>query len=243
MITKNVSLGLIFLAVFYATIAYGQAYKCRNANGQLIYGDSPCSKDSKTEKIIPFTASPGVTRGGDNAVAQWKEIKKARSQREKIEQQRKIMQEQKELQEQAMQAQQQEQQEQIAPRQLQKEVARQYPQEERLQSAGSQKQLQEAQNQHNKKVEQAQQQQQREVLQAQQQQQAVMRAQQQQQQQKLQESQRLTQELQNSIPTIMNATKNAGTSGAAVRDAMLQMRVDELNKTAKHGVQIQIQGK
>lgn len=61
MITKKVSLGLILLGVFYATIACGQAYKCRNANGQFIYTDSPCTLGSKTEKIISFAAvSPVV---------------------------------------------------------------------------------------------------------------------------------------------------------------------------------------
>ena len=61
MITKKVSLGLILLGVFFTTIACGQAYKCRNANGQFIYTDSPCTAGNKTEKIISFTAvSPVV---------------------------------------------------------------------------------------------------------------------------------------------------------------------------------------
>lgn len=251
MITKKGSLGLIFLGVFYTTIACGQAYKCRNANGQLIYSDSPCTVGSKTEKVILFTPSPAVTIVEDNSVARWKEIKKARSQREKIEQQKRMMQEQEELQQKTMQTQQQE----IAPQQQQKEVMWQQPQEVRTQSAGSQQQLQEsrqqqfqeAQNQHNKKVAQALQQQQREVAQArQEQQQAVMQAQQQQQQQqelKQQESQRLVRELEKQIPAVTQAMKNAGASGGAVRDAMIQNQINELNRTAKHGVQVQIQKK
>lgn len=68
MITKKVSLGLILSGVFYATIACGQAYKCRNANGQFIYTDSPCTVGSKTEKIISFTAvSPVVASTPEDA--------------------------------------------------------------------------------------------------------------------------------------------------------------------------------
>lgn len=68
MITKKVSLGLILSGVFYATIACGQAYKCRNANGQFIYTDSPCTLGSKTEKIISFAAvSPVVVSTPEDA--------------------------------------------------------------------------------------------------------------------------------------------------------------------------------
>lgn len=68
MITKKVSLGLILSGVFFATIACGQAYKCRNANGQFIYTDSPCTLGSKTEKIISFAVvSPVVVSTPEDA--------------------------------------------------------------------------------------------------------------------------------------------------------------------------------
>ena len=78
----------------------------------------------------------------------------------------------------------------------------------------------------------------------QEQQQTFMQAQQQQQQQqqlKQQESQRLVRELEKQIPAVTQAMKNAGASGGAVRDAMIQNQINELNRTAKHGVQVQIQ--
>ena len=75
MITKKVSLGLILLGVFFTTIACGQAYKCRNANGQFIYTDSPCTVGSKTEKIISFTAvSPAATSMPEDAPSAQKSL-------------------------------------------------------------------------------------------------------------------------------------------------------------------------
>ena len=87
-----------------------------------------------------------------------------------------------------------------------------------------QQQLQEAQQQQLQKVIQAQQQQQ--------QQQQLNQAQQ-------QEAQRLVQELERQKPHVTKAMENAGASGEAARNLMIQNQINQLNQTAKYGVSIQ----
>lgn len=55
MFARKVSLGLIFIAMFYATIAYGDTYQCRHSNGRVELSNIPCPAGSKTEKVIGGT--------------------------------------------------------------------------------------------------------------------------------------------------------------------------------------------
>ena len=217
MITKKASLVLIFFGVFYATIACGDTYKCRDANNKLVYTDSPCTTGSKTEKVIPFTANSAITTVADTAVERWNKIKKARSQQQAIQQQQQqIMQEQEELQRQSIQAQQQ-----------QPVAQQQQPVAQQQQPNTLQQQLQEAQ-----------QRQQQAIVQAQQQRQNEMQGYRQQQQQ---ESQRLGQELNAYMqsPSVTKAIEGAGTSGASMQNLLINNRINQLNQTAKGGVSIQ----
>ena len=210
MITKKASLVLIFFGVFYATIACGDTYKCRDANNKLVYTDSPCTTGSKTEKVIPFTANSAITTVADTAVERWNKIKKARSQQQAIQQQQQqIMQEQEELQRQSIQAQQQQ------------------PVAQQQQPNTLQQQLQEAQ-----------QRQQQAIVQAQQQRQNEMQGYRQQQQQESQRlGQELNAYMQS--PSVTKAIEGAGTSGASMQNLLINNRINQLNQTAKGGVSIQ----
>lgn len=55
MFARKVSLGLIFIAMFYATIAYGDTHQCRHSNGRVELSNIPCPAGSKTEKVIGGT--------------------------------------------------------------------------------------------------------------------------------------------------------------------------------------------
>lgn len=257
MITKKVSLGLILSGFFYATIACGQAYKCRNANGQFIYTDSPCTLGSKTEKIISFAAvNPVVVStpedGSSSApkslsthqrnlqylgmkvdeAISGRDFRQAKQLALTPEHWRKI----KEAEEsgaiptkESSVARHEQPQLQQQEMQGQRQVQQQQPQTMQQEVKKAQ-QLQEAQRQ--------QQIMQQKVAQAQQQQQNEMQVYRQQQQQ---ESQRLGQELNAYMqsPSVARAIQGAGTSGASMQGLLINNKINQLNQTAKGGASIQ----
>jgi hypothetical protein len=265
-ITKKVSLGLILSGVFFATIACGQAYKCRNANGQFIYTDSPCTLGSKTEKVISFAAvSPVVVSTPEDAPSSTpkslsthqrnlqyldmkideaisgRDFRQAKQLALTPEHWRKIKEAEESgaipIKESSVALHEQPQlQQQEMQGQLQ--VQQQQPQTMQQEVKKAQ-QLQEAQRQQQimqQKVAQAQQQQ--AIVQAQQQQQNEMQVYRQQQQQ---ESQKLGQELNAYMqsPSVARAIQGAGTSGASMQNLLINNKINQLNQTAKGGASIQ----
>lgn len=55
MIAKKMSFGFILFGVFYATIACGDTYRCRNSKGQTEFRNTLCPEGSTTEKAKIIT--------------------------------------------------------------------------------------------------------------------------------------------------------------------------------------------
>lgn len=271
MIARKVSLGLALVWVFYAALAWGQTYKCRNANGQLTYVDSPCTVGSKTEKVIAFTgSSPAITPAQDSAVPAPNSSSVHQGNLRYLDM--KI--------DEAISARDFGQAKQLALtpehwkkikdaeepnatpidesstdrrgqlQSPQKEIKRQQQSQQQhpvvqQQAQPTQQQRQEAQSQQQAMQHQLQQM----VEQAQQQQKQDLQEKQQHQQNEIQaqqqlqqqEAQRMKQALEKQVPVISRAMEQAGGSAAATRDLMIQNQVNQLNQTAKGGVAIQIQ--
>lgn len=55
MIANKISLGLFIFGIFYATIALGDTYRCRNSKGQTEFRNTLCPEGSTTEKARIIT--------------------------------------------------------------------------------------------------------------------------------------------------------------------------------------------
>lgn len=269
MLSRKMSLGLVVFGIFYATIASGKTYQCRNSSGQTMISDTPCPVGSKTEKVRIFTpASPPAPKIEDGSTSNTSSVHQgnlryldmkvdeaigARDFREAKqlaltpEHWEKINAAEKNSEmpigKAGVELKQQPQQEALSQQQnqQQKVLSQQQIMQPQQQSQLQQPKQQEVQRQEMQK------QRQEKIMQAQQLQQQELQGKQQLQQQQMQERQqlqqqeatRLKQELEKQVPVITKAMENAGSNGAAVRSLMIQNQINQLNQTAKHGVYIQ----
>lgn len=69
MITKKISLGLVFFGVFYATIACGNTFQCRDSDNKILISNIPCPVGTTTEKIRNYKPVSPVSPQAQSGVA------------------------------------------------------------------------------------------------------------------------------------------------------------------------------
>lgn len=63
MLSRKMSVGLLFIGMFYATIACGDTYRCVNSKGLLEFTDRPCAADGSLASTPAIPRAPKVESG------------------------------------------------------------------------------------------------------------------------------------------------------------------------------------
>lgn len=69
MITKKISLGLVFFGVLYATIACGDTFRCRDSDNKILISNISCPVGTTTEKIQNYKPASPVSPQAQSGVA------------------------------------------------------------------------------------------------------------------------------------------------------------------------------